>query len=156
MSVLVYTSMQSTYKCGPYYYTHLKTEKQAEVSSCSIVCPRSHDMLEAEVGHTQRVEFLAQILSVSQYTFPSLGMCDTHLWSSDRWVRWVLVFRFHVWKDERPKSSQNTPGHTALEEGARLKLRPLPPRALHISGLSLGLWTAVAFSTLVLSTLATF
>lgn len=64
---------ESTYKCGPYYYTHLKTEKQAKVSNSSIVCPRSHNMLEAEV------EFLAQILSISQYTLPFRGMCDTHL-----------------------------------------------------------------------------
>lgn len=141
---------ESTYKCGPYYYTHLKTEKQAKVSNSSIVCPRSHNMLEAEV------EFLAQILSISQYTLPFRGMCDTHLWPSERWVRWVLFFRFHVWKDERSKRSQNTPGHTALEEGARLKLRPVPPRALRTSGLSLGLWTAVALSMLVLSILPTF
>lgn len=45
--------------CGCYYYTHF-AEKEAEALSCSLICPRSHHVREAEVvqwGRSCYVDF---------------------------------------------------------------------------------------------------
>ena len=82
--------------------------------------------------HTQRVRFLAQILSIDLHTFPLLGLRVSILNRAER----GRACSCRVGKGGRWGSRQRNPGHQ-LSVAAAPKLGPVPPspRAVRASGL---------------------